>query len=241
LSSATDTPPAAPAVLRLEGARRTYDGGAVVPVAGVDLVVREGDLVAITGPSGSGKSTLLNLMGLLDQPTAGTVTLPGEEHASAGRGGRGRLAGVRGRMIGFLFQDGILDPARTARENVLLGLRFAGVPRLERAALADGALGAVGVADRRDATAATLSGGERQRVALARAIAHRPRLLLCDEPTGNLDDDTSLAVFDLLAARAAAGSAVVVVTHDARLAQRCRSWAVLRGGELTWMHGEPSL
>lgn len=220
-------------MLRLRATTRTYDDWGVVALDSVDLDVWAGQLLAITGPSGSGKSTLLNVMGLLDRPDSGTVEVAGTETARMRQRARARLRGAR---IGFLFQDGLLDPALTSVENVVMGLRFAGVPSGERVALARAALAEVGLTDRADAVAATLSGGERQRVALARSLAHRPPVLLCDEPTGNLDDDSSEAVFDLLASRAQ-DAAVVIVTHDTGLAGRCQAWAQLRRGALRWVTG----
>lgn len=231
-SSRTDAAAGGGVVLRLRSVARAFDRGEVTALDGVDLGVRRGRLLAITGPSGSGKSTLLNVMGLLDHPDEGSVLLAGNE-VSARR--RRQAARLRGRHLGFLFQDGLVDPALTSVENVMLGLRFAGVPRARRRPLATEALVSVGLDDRIEAIAATLSGGERQRVALARAIAHEPDLLLCDEPTGNLDEESSEVVFDLLRGRAGAGSAVVVVTHDNEMAARCDNWALLRRGSLSWM------
>lgn len=212
--SAGETTP----VLAGAGLTRTFDHGRVRPLVDVDVTIRAGDVVAVVGASGSGKTTLLNLLGLLDRPDHGDVLVEGVSATALSERGRAR---VRARRLGFVFQDSLVDPRRTAAENVELALLFAGAPRRSRRERADAALAAADIAHRAQHPAATLSGGERQRVAVARAIAHRPAALLCDEPTGNLDERNTERIFSLLLDYAATGGAVVLVTHDPDLADRC--------------------
>ena len=187
---------------------------------GVDLAIAPGELTALVGPSGSGKSTLLNVIGLLDRPTAGRIVLAGQD--TTGLDERARTA-LRARTLGFVFQFHHLLPAFTALENVMLpawGER--GLPSREMRAAAEEILGAVGLADRMNYRTNNLSGGQQQRVAIARALAHRPALVLADEPTGNLDTASSDEVFALMRRfHRELGTAFVVVTHDSRIAERC--------------------
>jgi ABC-type lipoprotein export system ATPase subunit len=210
---------------------RTFDRGTIVAVAGVDLAVCAGEMVALTGPSGSGKTTLLNLLGLLDRPDCGEVWIDGIAVADAGER---ELRRMRARRLGFVFQDALLDMRRTAHENVMLGLRFAAVERRRRAGLADEALAITGTRHRAGASAATLSGGERQRVAIARAIAHRPAALLCDEPTGALDEGNTERVVALLSRLADESTAVIVATHNPAVAASCHRTAALASGRIHW-------
>jgi putative ABC transport system ATP-binding protein len=203
-------------VVRLEEIAKTYPG--VQPVEALrpcHLTVRQGDFVAVMGPSGSGKSTLLNLLGLLDVPTSGRYLLDGHDVAGLSEAAR---TGVRGQMVGFVFQASHLVAYRTAVENVELGMVYRGLPRQERRARALAAIQQVRLAHRVAALPATLSGGERQRLAIARAVAAWPRLLLCDEPTGNLDSQTAAGVLELLGEVNTEGHTVIVVTHDGRVA-----------------------
>lgn len=184
--------------------------------------------MAIVGPSGSGKSTLLGLLAGLDSPTHGRVLLAGQDLASLDED---RRAALRGRLLGFVFQSFQLLPALTALENVMLPLELLGLsdPRPTAAAM----LARVGLADRLGHYPKHLSGGEQQRVALARAFAVRPRLLLADEPTGNLDAATGRQVIDLMfAMNAEQGTTLVLVTHDEALAQRCARRLRLVGGRM---------
>jgi len=216
------------APVELRAVTRTFDGGKVRPLEDVDLSIEGPGSLALIGASGSGKTTLLNIVGLLDEPDAGTVLVGGAVVSTLDDRAVTRL---RARHFGFVFQDALIDPRRTARENVTLGLAFAGIGPHERGLLADEALGQTDMSHRANTYAGDLSGGERQRVAVARAIAHRPPVLLCDEPTGNLDPANTERVFALLSAYATT-AAVVVVTHDLDLAQRCARALRVTGGGL---------
>ncbi|MEW2077965.1 MULTISPECIES: ABC transporter ATP-binding protein [unclassified Streptomyces] len=202
----------------------------VTAVRSCDLTVRGGEYVAVVGASGSGKSSLLNVIGLLDRPTSGRYRLDGIDTTGLSDAERTEL---RARRVGFVFQAFHLLPYRTAAENVMLGLMYGGVPRRRRAALAARALERVGMGHRLHAEPTTLSGGERQRVAIARALAVRPSLLLCDEPTGNLDSATARTVLDLIAELHGEGVTVVVITHDASVAAGAGRVVRMRDGVLT--------
>ncbi len=221
---------AAAVVLRASDVTRTFDEGRVRPLVHADVEVRAGRSLAVVGASGSGKTTLLNLLGLLDRPDSGTVEV---DHVATAHLNERHRARLRARSLGFVFQDSMVDPRRTAAENVALALVFAGVPRDRRPEAAGFALEAADITHRADTLAGNLSGGERQRVAVARAVAHRPPVLLCDEPTGNLDEANTERVFALLEQYAEAGGAVVVVTHDLDLAHRCSSVVRVANGSVT--------
>ncbi len=217
-------------VIELRGLARTYPGPPPVDaLRPADLVIDQGDYVTVTGPSGSGKSTLLHLLGLLDTPTKGTYLLDGLDVNAMRDGDRSAL---RGRRIGFVFQSFHLLPYRTAEENVLLAQLYNHAPRAGRRAAAREALGKVGLGHRVDALPTTLSGGERQRAAIARALVSRPSLLLCDEPTGNLDSQNAATVLDLFDELHAAGLTVVVITHDPNVASRANRTVAIRDGVL---------
>lgn len=207
-----------PAVIELQRAGRTYRG--TPPVAALrpcDLRVGRGDYVTVVGPSGSGKSTLLNLLGLLDRPTEGSYRLDGIDTGDLGENERTAL---RGQRLGFVFQSFHLIDRRTAVENVGLGLLYRNVPAAVRRERAVAALEAMGLSHRIDALPATMSGGERQRVAIARALVGNPSVLLCDEPTGNLDSHTTQAVLEILDDLHRHGITLVVITHDESVARR---------------------
>lgn len=208
-------------LLSVEGVVREYgDKARTRALAGVDLSLERGELVALVGPSGSGKSTLLNIIGLLDRATSGRVMLSGID---TGALDDRALTKLRARSLGFVFQFHHLLPAFTAVENVMLpAWGDAGMPPsgLRQNALA--MLDAVGLADRASYETSELSGGQQQRVAIARALVHRPALVLADEPTGNLDTESSNQVFDLLRRfNRELETTFVVVTHDPRIAERC--------------------
>jgi putative ABC transport system ATP-binding protein len=218
-------------VIELSGLARTYPGSPPVPaLRPADLVIAEGGYVAVTGPSGSGKSTLLHLLGLLDVPTSGSYFLDGLDTSALGDKDRSAL---RGRRIGFVFQAFHLLPYRTALENVLLAELYNQTPRTARLAAAVGALNAVGLGHRLDSLPTTMSGGECQRVAIARALVNRPSLLLCDEPTGNLDSQNAAALMALLDELNADGFTVMVITHDVAVAAHARRTIAISDGVLS--------
>jgi putative ABC transport system ATP-binding protein len=218
-------------VIDLRGLARTYPGPPPVPaLRPADLVIETGDYVAVTGPSGSGKSTLLHLLGLLDTPTAGRYLLDGVDTSRLGDKDRSALRGWR---IGVVFQAFHLLPYRTALENVLLAQLYNQTPRSGRVAAAVEALDAVGLGHRLDAMPTTLSGGECQRVAVARALVNRPSLLLCDEPTGNLDSANAATLMGVLDELNAAGYTIVVITHDPTVAAHARRTIAISDGVLS--------
>jgi putative ABC transport system ATP-binding protein len=202
-------------------------GGPVHAVRGVSLTVEAGGMISIAGPSGCGKSTLLHLLGGVDLPTSGTVTLLGRSTRALGDA---ELARLRLTHVGFVFQRFFLLPVLTAEENVVLPMLEAGVPAAERRERAATLLGRVGLTGRGGHRPGQLSGGEMQRVAIARALANRPALLLADEPTGELDEATGREIFRLLRDAAADGCAVVVVTHNTELADLADTKIRMRNG-----------
>jgi lipoprotein-releasing system ATP-binding protein len=219
--------------LRLEAVSRAYFPGtpaAVAVLSDASLVLRQGEVAALVAPSGAGKSTLLHIAGLLDRPDAGTVRVLGE---AAGRDDAGRTR-LRRDTIGFVYQFHHLLPEFSALENVALPQRPAGVARPAAEARAREILEAVGLGHRLGHRPAELSGGEQQRVAIARALANRPRILLADEPTGNLDPATAGQVFELLMRLVReTGLAALIATHNPELARRMDRRLEIRGGQVT--------
>lgn len=216
-------------VLSARDVRRDFPvaGEAVHAVRGISLDIAQGEYVAIVGPSGCGKSTLLNLLGAIDRPSSGSISIGGRDisRLSDAEATRFRLTGV-----GFVFQRFYLMPTLTAAENVQLPMAEAKVPRAEREARTVELLGYVGLAGRAGHRPFQLSGGEQQRVAIARALANRPALLLADEPTGELDARTGAEVIEMFARLNADGTTLVVVTHDEGLAKAARRVVHLRDG-----------
>ena len=218
-------------VVELESLSRTFPGSPPVEaVRNVSLTVADGDYVAIVGPSGSGKSTLLHILGCLDTPTEGMYRLLGHDTGALSDGLRTSL---RGSEVGFVFQAFHLLPYRSVIENVATGLVYNRTPRRSRRRRAAEALERVGLGHRMNFTPRQLSGGERQRVAIARAVASRPTLLLCDEPTGNLDTRTTESILDLFDELRADGLTLVVITHDELVSLRAERRAQMVDGELT--------
>ncbi|SDT68541.1 ABC transporter ATP-binding protein [Actinoplanes derwentensis] len=215
-------------VIALAGVTKSYPGG-VTALRDVDLTVGHGELIAIVGPSGSGKSTMLNLIGTLDRPSSGTVHIDGHDIA---RLTDRRLSALRARRIGFVFQSFHLAPGRDAIANVSDGLLYTGVPKKDRDRIAETALVRVGLGDRLRHRPHQLSGGERQRVAVARAVAGDPAVLLADEPTGNLDSAAGAGVMDLLRELNAAGTTVLVITHDHEIAGSLPRQVPMRDGRV---------
>jgi putative ABC transport system ATP-binding protein len=218
---------------RLDGVEKVYHTGRLEYQAlrGIDLDVERGELLAIVGPSGSGKSTILNLLTGIDRPTAGRVTVAGHRLDDMTEE---ELAAWRGRNVGIVFQFFQLLPMLTALENAMLPLEFARAgTTAQRVARATANLELVGLGDRLDHLPMELSGGEQQRVAIARAMACTPRLLVADEPTGNLDTATASQMIDLLTALNRDGTTVVYVTHDPAIAARAHRFVSIRDGLVT--------
>jgi putative ABC transport system ATP-binding protein len=223
----TDVPTVGRPLYELRGVERTYRRGStpVLALKGVTTEIDAGGMTAIAGPSGSGKSTLLQLLGALDTPTSGVLTFDGMDLSDAGDRS---LTDIRAHHIGFVFQQFNLVPTLTAAENVAIAARTG--DRHERKARAHELLEQVGLSDRSDHLPSKLSGGEQQRVAIARALVNRPRVVLADEPTGNLDQTTAADVMKLLAGLAREGVTVVVITHNDEVAEHADRRIGLRDG-----------
>ncbi|WP_405793624.1 ABC transporter ATP-binding protein [Streptomyces sp. NBC_01506] len=217
----------------LSGVTKQYRRGkdTVHALAGVDLTIGEGDRLVIKGPTGGGKSTLLQMLGGLDRPTAGSVKLDGTDLASLGEA---KLTAVRGRSIGFVFQSFNLIPTLSAQENVETALVPLGTKAKERRDRAAEALRSVGLGERLNHVPSEMSGGQQQRVAIARALVKRPKVLLADEPTGNLDESMRDEIMDLLEGLwKEHGLTFVMVTHDSSIARRATRLATIRAGKIT--------
>ena len=218
-------------VVDLEGVWRTFGEEAPVhALRGVDLAIWPGEWLAVVGPSGSGKSTLLNILGLLDRHTAGTYRFEGVDVNALDDVAR---AGLRGSRIGFVFQSFHLMPHRTVLENVMLAEVYLGTPRQGRRERAMSVLERVDLVDRAGFLPPKLSGGQRQRAAVARALLGEPSMLLCDEPTGNLDSHNAAAVLDVFAQLSGEGLTLVVITHDEHVASQAHRRVRISDGELT--------
>ncbi len=216
----------------LSGVTKTYKKGSsrVTAISGIDLTIPDGQMVAIQGPTGGGKSTLLQLLGALERPDGGEVRLGGDDLAKLGDA---KLADVRAHTIGFVFQAFNLIPTLTARENVETALVPFHTPARERRERAEAALASVGLADRSEHHPSELSGGQQQRVAIARALVKQPKVLLADEPTGNLDEETRDEVMELLEGLwRDQGLTLVIVTHDTAVAKRAERRLHLSGGKV---------
>ncbi|MGA2210900.1 MAG: ABC transporter ATP-binding protein [Acidimicrobiales bacterium] len=217
----------------LSGVSKNFEKGGrpVVALQDVDLTIADGEMLAIQGPTGQGKTTLLQLLGGLDRATSGIVAFDGND---LGRMGESQLADLRARAFGFVFQTFNLIPTLTALENVevaLVPLHVSGVERRRRAAAA---LDEVGLADRSSHLPSELSGGQQQRVAIARALVKEPKVVLADEPTGNLDEETRDDIVNLLQSMSALrGLTLVIVTHDSTVARRAPRTALIKKGRLT--------
>jgi putative ABC transport system ATP-binding protein len=224
-------------VLQTVALQRQYRVGrdTVTALGGVDSVIEKGEFVAIMGPSGCGKSTLLNLLGGLDQPTAGQVLLDGHDLADYSEE---QLAALRRQMMGFIFQRHDLFPVLTALENVEFPMMLAGLPPEQRHDLAVGLLSMVGLAEKADHLPEELSGGQQQRVGIARALANAPMILLADEPTGNLDSVTAAEVMESLTKLTRdLGLTLIIVTHDPDVAARAGRILQLKDGHLVTGNG----
>ena len=202
----------------------------VQAVKGVNVTIREGEMIAIMGPSGCGKTTLLNVLSGIDEPTAGEVTIDSKSLFAVSDNERSRM---RAEYLGFIFQDFNLLPVLSAVENVELPLLLLGKPANEARNTALDALQAVGLGERSGHRPSELSGGQQQRVAIARAIVHNPSVVLCDEPTGNLDSATSASVMDLLKSiNKKMGTTFLLVTHDREVAKQCNRILHMDDGEI---------
>ena len=219
-------------LIRLLGVGRTFRSGdiEVRALRDADLEVRRGEYLSIVGPSGSGKSTLLNIIALLDRHTSGTYRFEGTDVTELSEGAR---TGLRAHRIGFVFQSFHLLAHRTVTENVIMSMLYNSVPPRERRARARAALDRVGLDHRAGFRPGRLSGGERQRVAIARAIATRPAILICDEPTGNLDSASTESVLELFDDLRSDGLTLLVVTHDGAVSARAERIVRMHDGRLS--------
>jgi putative ABC transport system ATP-binding protein len=219
-------------LIELNNVWKTYSLGnnTVHALRGINLEVQQGEFLAIQGPSGSGKSTAMNIIGCLDIPTRGTVTLAGQNIKTLSES---QLAQIRGRNIGFIFQKFNLLETLTALENVTLPMTFQGIPETQRTKRATQLLTQVGLGDRLHHKPNQLSGGQQQRVAIARSLATNPPVILADEPTGNLDSRTGLEVMKSLRELNESGKTIILVTHDDKLARMATRVASLKDGQIT--------
>ncbi len=216
-------------MIKMNGIRKLYATGkvAVEALKGLDLELQGGEFVSIVGPSGSGKSTLMNIVGCLDTPSEGEFFLDGER---VDQFNGNQLAEVRNKKIGFVFQNFNLLPYATAYENVELPMIFAGTPQKERKETVTRLLTRVGLGDRMDHKPTELSGGEMQRVAIARALANSPKLILADEPTGNLDSHSGSEIIGIFEELWKSGTTILMITHDPNIAKRTKRTIMIKDG-----------
>lgn len=219
-------------VVTISGVKKLYKMGSEIVAAlnGVDLRIDEGEFVALMGPSGSGKSTLMNILGCLDRPTEGSYKLLGQEVSKLSDD---ELAGIRNKTIGFVFQNFNLLPKLTSLENVALPAVYAGFSTSTRLEMALEALKKVSLDDRAEHLPSELSGGQRQRVAIARAIAMKPSIIMADEPTGNLDTKSTGEIMQIFRDLHAAGSTIILVTHEPDIAQAADRQILVKDGKIT--------
>ena len=219
-------------VVTLTGVKKLYKMGSEIVAAlnGVDLLIDQGEFVALMGPSGSGKSTLMNILGCLDRPTEGSYKLLNQEvsHLSDDE-----LAAIRNKTIGFVFQNFNLLPKLTSLENVALPAVYAGIKNSQRLEMAREALEKVSLVDRAEHLPSELSGGQRQRVAIARAIAMKPSIIMADEPTGNLDTKSTGEIMNIFRDLHASGSTIILVTHEPDIAQAADRQILVKDGKIT--------
>ncbi len=221
------------ALIELSNVKKSYklgDDVLVEALRGVNLQIKKGEFVAITGPSGSGKSTLMHMIGILDKPTSGTVSLDGRD---IGKLAEENLAVLRNKYIGFVFQAFNLLSKTSAKDNVELPLIYSGDAKEVRSKKAEEELVRVGLGERLDHTPSQLSGGQQQRVAIARALVTKPSLILADEPTGNLDSKSGAEILELLKSLNKAGNTIVLVTHDIDIAKNAKRVVEIRDGVIT--------
>ena len=218
-------------IIELRDITKLYKTGGrtVTALDRVSLSVKDGEFVSVIGKSGSGKSTLMNILGCLDKPDYGRYCLDGSQVCELSER---KLSYIRNSVIGFIFQSFHLIPSLSALENVELPLIYRGTSRRERRRIALEALGTVGLAHRTDHKPCELSGGQQQRVAIARAVAARPRLILADEPTGNLDSRSGNEIMEILGSLHENGSTVIVITHDSRVADMAQRCIIISDGRI---------
>ena len=219
-------------VVTLTGVKKLYKMGSetVAALNGVDLVIDQGEFVALMGPSGSGKSTLMNILGCLDRPTVGSYKLLNQEVSGLSDD---ELAAIRNKTIGFVFQNFNLLPKLTSLENVALPAVYAGISNSKRMDMAKEALEKVSLYDRAEHLPSELSGGQRQRVAIARAIAMKPSIIMADEPTGNLDTKSTGEIMGIFRDLHASGSTIILVTHEPDIAQAADRQILVKDGKIT--------